>query len=181
MKRKIKITRRTDPRKLAAEIADLARNDLVNKPECYSFFLLALGLGLRATEIPLIRWCDLSHDSMEVPFADPVRDPELPKTRTVPVEPDVLTDLESLRPEGVNPQDYLVTCVTSTHIVRTQRHLPLCREAFKELTRWLRELGLPPRPIEMLRKLYGFKILSGDEPDSFTRAANFLGLKEEGN
>lgn len=178
MKPKSITTRRKHPNQLTRVLLIRARNELKNNPEAYAFFILSLGAGLRAVEIPLMRWGDFTDGILNIPSVN--LHSHSTEARSVPVSPEVIEELESLRPDGVNHDDYIVTCVNSTHPLREKRHLPTCREAFKNLTRWLRRQGLPPEPIELLRKLYGFRVLSSDDPDSFKRAAIYLGLEKGG-
>lgn len=162
------------PNQLTVKLLMRARKELKDNPECYAFFVLTLGAGLRVAEVPLVRWKDFRNDSLEILSTNPEG-----SARTIPLDSEIVEEIKDLRPDGANPNEYIVTCVSSTHALRKKRHLPICREAHRKLSRWLRRQGLPPEPIALLRKLYGFKVLSGNGPDSFKRAVAYLGLGEE--
>jgi integrase len=125
-------------------------------PDAYIVILLALGAGLRRSEIAALTWPQVRHEENAIWIG--ANEHWKPKTATseglVHVSPGLIRELEAHRGRALG-------LFVVPGLPHHPKHGCRCDEVFRRTTAWLREQGITcPKPIHCLRREFG-SIIAG--------------------
>lgn len=124
-------------------------------PDSYRIILLALGAGLRRSEIDRLRWEDIDETKGRII----VRSSEYGTTKTLASEGEVHVHADLIKELGSDSGGWVVSPshTTKTKFYRSDR-------AFRAATKWLRSQGVEGRcPLHTLRKEFGSHICANSD------------------
>lgn len=140
----------------AAKLLQSARKDLADSdPEAWKVILLALGAGLRRSEIDGLLWNSVDSVRGEIRvinhdfFAAKTED----SAGVIYVDPSLMLELGKFRPPA-NSGAVVNSDLPFREATGTQRYR--CQETFQRVTVWLRDNGVAgDKPLHTLRKEFG--------------------------
>ncbi|MGZ5567942.1 MAG: hypothetical protein ACXWKG_13070, partial [Limisphaerales bacterium] len=140
----------------AAKLLQSARKDLAGSdPEAWKVILLALGAGLRRSEIDGLLWNSVDPARGEISiinhdfFAAKTED----SAGVIYVDPSLMLELGKFRP-ATNGGAVVNSGITFREATGAQRYR--CQETFQKVTTWLRLNGVTgDKPLHTLRKEFG--------------------------
>lgn len=132
-----------------------ARKELIEDLDSYRCILLALGAGLRRSEIDVLQWQNVMPDQniIRVITTAQRRTKSNESEGDVQVDPALISELQRIRGAGAT---LFVVCPDREHKPGDAGQYYRCSDVFRRLSTWLRAHGvLSDRPLHVLRKEFG--------------------------